>query len=45
MIYREMAGERVSRLGLGGMRLPVRGLLRSIDRQGPSVIWLRGLAL
>ena len=32
MIYREMAGERVSRLGLGGMRLPVRGLLRSIDR-------------
>lgn len=21
------------------------GLLRSIDRQGPSVIWLRGLAL
>ncbi len=31
MIYRLLAGERVSWLGLGGMRLPTRGLLRSID--------------
>lgn len=32
MIYHEMAGERVSGLGLGNMRLPTKGLLRSIDR-------------
>ena len=33
MIERELCGERVGRLGLGAMRLPVRGLLRSIDRE------------
>ena len=32
MIYHELAGERVSALGMGTMRLPVRGLLKSVDR-------------
>ena len=32
MIYHEIDGERVSALGMGTMRLPVRGLLKSVDR-------------